>query len=67
MYVEFDKAQICGLSSSSYMINHNIYINGQKLNSQNKYNVDFNFKKGGNEVLIIGKSYGTYESIINFK
>ena len=65
--VEFDKAQICGLSSSSYMINHNIYINGQKLNSQNNFNVDFNFKKGGNEVLIIGKSYGTYESIINFK
>ena len=31
------------------------------------FNVDFNFKKGENEILIIGKSYGTYESIISFK
>ena len=39
--VEFDKAQLCGLSSSSYMINQNIYINGQKINSQNEFQCRF--------------------------
>lgn len=64
--VEFDKVQLCGLSWGSYMLNQDIYINGKKVNSQGGSDVDFKFKKGGNEILIVGKSYGTYESIVSF-
>jgi ligand-binding sensor domain-containing protein/serine phosphatase RsbU (regulator of sigma subunit) len=64
--VEFDKAQLCGLSWGSYMFNQDIYVNGKKINSQGGSDVDFKFKKGGNIILIVGKSYGTYESIVSF-
>ena len=59
--VEFDKSQLCGLSWRSYMFNQDIYINGKKVNSQGGSDVDFKFKKGKNEILIIGKPYGRYK------
>ena len=65
--IEFDKAQLCGLDWGSYMFDQKIYINGKKINTQNDNNVDFKFKKGKNEILVFGKSYGTYESIVTFK
>ena len=64
--VEFDKAQMCGLSWGSYMFNQDIYVNRKKVSSQDDNDVDFNFKKGKNEILIVGKSFGTYESIVSF-
>ena len=44
-------------------------LNSGKINNRqiNIINVNFKFKKGKNEILVFGKSYGTYESIVTFK
>ena len=66
--IESSSDHLRGLSLANYEFNATIYINGEKVisNEESDYMYfDYNFKKGKNTVVIIANSFGAYNPFFN--
>ena len=66
--VESSSNHLRGLSLGNYEFNATIYINGEKVisNEESKYMYfDYNFKKGKNTIVIVANSFGSYNPFFN--